>query len=210
MITAAKRTAMRAGMVVFLTLPFLAACGDDEGEHPQSGDPEREAIVQAIRDKAPEQQQSALADGVVAADEYEAAVLAVVSCMDQAGYASTIERRGELISIQGPALPSVDAVREWNAAHDTCATTWLRSVQEVWQLQHAPTQRELEARRAAMLDCVRDHEVDVESIEMVETLMGEGRLNERDRTAVLLCMATHMSSGADTSVLEARLAELDK
>ena len=143
-------------------------------------------------------------------DEYEAAVLDVVRCMGDAGFSVYTVEHGHVLVVRGTALPSLESVQKWNDAYDVCAAQWLRDVQEVWQLQHAPSERQLQERRAAMLGCVQDYNVDAASIEVVETLMGEGRLSERDRTAVLVCMARHMSNGADASVLEARLTEMDE
>ncbi len=198
-----------SGAIILAAPLTIVACAATDGED-ESGE-ERNEVIARIIDNTTAEQERFLRDGEVTEADYEAAVLAAVQCMEEAGYETSTAEHGHVIRIQGEGVASLEEVDRWQAAYDDCADTYLRDVEQVWQLQHAPSEQEQQEREAAYLACVQDHGIEAGDLAVLMDLQAEGRISERDQVALNLCSVRHMGGSEQAAeMLEDRLAGFDE
>ena len=108
-------------------------------------------------------QQQILADGKVTFDEYERAVLAMVACAKEAGFAPQEEpkpdRRGVYYLSFAQDLAGADEARREEASNAIrqCYRTYFTTVQDAFRRQVAPSESELQRARNDLGACLRDN-----------------------------------------------------
>ena len=117
---------------------------------------------------APESQARALSDGVLTFAEYEAAVLAMATCIRDSPLGiefATIDATGNLVRMPGPWLDRrgryqysffyPGSVPESEEKIASCRSEFLTAIENFWIVQVAPSEHELAAARRALGECLR-------------------------------------------------------
>lgn len=166
-----RQIGYEAGAVLICAV--LAACGSTarpapaERTPPQPSGPDPATNpVAFVRQFSTPEQAAALADGVVTASEYERSVLATAQCMTEQGiqfvdpphWDKATNTRLQFSYVAGD---TVDKSRTTNDTYDRCRNRFSTAVEQLWQLQDAPSERKLQQARAALGDCLRDQGVQV-------------------------------------------------
>jgi len=100
-------------------------------------------------------QDELLADGAVSTAEMERALLAVVTCVQQSGHSAELvefnEDGGGQFQTSGATTEEADAAE---AALDRCRAEILSDVQPAYNLEHAPSEQEIQEHREKVVDCL--------------------------------------------------------
>ncbi len=138
-------------------------CGSGHGgASPTAFDPRQDPRLAGVRADWTEFESNLLGDGDVTDTEYEEAVLAALACLDDAGLphsAPTPDQSQGYMQYGYRVGPWPDA-DEAAAVSDACETEYLDDVSIVWALQHEEPEAVREARKQALLDCVRAAGID--------------------------------------------------
>lgn len=141
-----------AAMVTAIVLTIaVTAC--KQQEEPTDFD------VQALASDSSEYQQEILRDGVVTADEYEAALLSSRDCIAAAGGIP-----GEIVEMDGNQLgfetlieaETEEAGKKISDALRTCNSEYFYEVSQVWAYQNILSPEEREERRPKVIGCLND------------------------------------------------------
>jgi hypothetical protein len=148
-----RRRLVRAVVVAVALTASLTACrgAEQRGELPEYVSSELETASQFER--------AIISDGEVTAAEYERAVLATLSCMDEHGLSHSEAIFNDQASRWdyqiGPWTEEEDA--ENYALFLDCWENHEQGVESVWVNQNAPSEANLQQIREAILMCLREH-----------------------------------------------------
>ncbi len=123
-------------------------------------DPANPPISPALLAELPESQAQILADGAVSDSEFEQALLGLVACLGNSGLDVTELDIGptewSLAYRSGFDDPTKD-----EAAYGTCYETHVEHVEAHYLADRQPTAEEREATRTAMIECLREANIEV-------------------------------------------------
>src|SRR5690606_24039307 len=139
----------------FQVTSTAAAAEPDNGGLPEGVSEEKLA---AYMERSNDFVRGIIEDGYVTAAEYEAAVLEVMRCLDEHGIPHTEPELQE--TVDGPRWRyttgpySNEELEEKGHIHDECDMAYLRTVLGFWVDQNAPSEREVQERDAAFVQCL--------------------------------------------------------
>jgi hypothetical protein len=153
---------IRSSVAILIATLLLGGCSSD-GE-----DPEVEPLdVNALAQNTTAFQSDILADGEVAPDEYERAVLAAHTCVKDQGFSPEAPTwtRGELMFSVEMTAESDEALTEMNnrydAAYEACMSENVNDVGRVWTNQLLLSNEERDAMRPDVINCLQAADLDV-------------------------------------------------
>ena len=147
----------RLVLTVVASVFFGYACGGSESPPSPQGPVDR-PLWNTAWDISNETQRAALADGVLTFDEYEAAALAAVACVNAHGM------EGEAVFDAASSTYSVGA--RWQGVRgtpdddqkkrdsDECFATYWEGINQAWAAFHQPEEALLASARAALIACL--------------------------------------------------------
>lgn len=123
-----------------------------------------EAQTAALREQLPPEQWEYVADGQLTFAEYEAAFFDMVACLGTLHVtvqgAPTLTPRGRyqaLLRADPTLVPAVpESARETTAAMLSCRQRYFDGLDLMWAVHFAPSERELQAARDRLGECMRD------------------------------------------------------
>ena len=208
------RLVLVAAFALFGMLSLLAGCGSGDnppatdGSTQVAGTPTPTAVdqddvslprgmsmqeFQGLLDNANDFVLPIIRDGHVRPSEYEAAVLRVLSCLDDAGIPHSDPKLKE--TRNGPRWyysvgPSSDEeVEENSRIHDQCDMDYLRPVLSVWIYQEQPSVTEQEEYDQRFLQCLSKKGIDADSVEEADLKRREGLLSGEQQADYIECLS---------------------
>lgn len=145
-----SRRMPRSVATIVAAILTVSACG---GQSPSVDSP-ADAVPEGLSDY----QSAILADGVVDYAEYERSNLALVECLNSAGF-DTIgplesPQEGFLIVNIVPSEVTPDALDQADVAYRACDQQYSESVFRIYQQQHVPTGSEIVEQARELTDCL--------------------------------------------------------
>jgi hypothetical protein len=170
-------------LIAALALLMAGACtGVSDGTAGEVRLPPEAGPVTTLPPVRPDPLQAeVLADGEVTPSEMERALLAVVSCVEAAGFAAELT---EFSPADGYAFRTHNEASQDDAASqalDRCQQAFLSEIDEPFRLQHGPTQEEIMAEQEAKRRCLLDRGYDAEVID------GPDMLSHVDMDDLIAC-----------------------
>lgn len=149
-----------------------------------------------------------VADGILDFGEYEQALLAFQSCMNQHGWPDAegyprLAPWGEYL-VKFGGRPKVDGQSpiEGIAGASECTKRYWRGISRPWNLHHQPSEREMQDARNAVAGCLRDRGVDAPESPSADQLLRayDSAMSDADSTGTwrectLEAERTHYISG---------------
>ncbi len=170
-LTSLRNIAGAAGIAAIAAI-LLAACssGSDPGGHPEGASVEpppgftalypNERAALADWASMERFQRDLLEDGEISFADYEAAVFGFAQCVEESGLEfgeqpmyNAATRKFEYSILTGTTM---DEARSGSAKIGNCATSYLSSIQAVWNWNNRPTEGELQQAGVAWKACLRD------------------------------------------------------
>ncbi len=191
--TAYVRAAVLAALATATITTFACGSGNDDSS------PEHlEEVRETLRQHTTPEQFVYLEDGVVTFEEYEAAMLTTVRCVEEAGFSATISQEGTLLRVRGGAVSSLSESRRWGEVYNKCWEQYSDDVEALWQAQNAPSEAERREQEGRVLECVRDANIEVDDYQDLAQMLADQVLNVEQNHAVLLCQSKEFGALSTT------------
>ena len=123
-------------------------------------------VSEDVRRDVSEFQRTIVEDGTVDRSEYERAVLATIGCLEDSGVwvsDPAYDPSTEVYSFDFGGAENDQEAELMEATYDRCYKQYQDLVDEVWAIQHAPTQQEEQAFYGRILRCVAELGYDIDT-----------------------------------------------
>jgi hypothetical protein len=138
----------------------LAACGGKPAAPPTPKVTVDANLWKAAWEIASDSQRPALEDGVVTFDEYEAAALRTVQCINEGGMQGEApfdeHTRVYVVGARWRSSGSREGDQQKQAAVAACDAEHWNAISQAWSAQNQPTEQVLQQARSALGTCLRN------------------------------------------------------